>query len=99
MAIPPAQRRLAILACALALVGACAGAPVAPAALASRAAAWPEDWAIRFALRCQRSGEDVRVCACLASEIQRRWTPEEFQEREPEALAGELRRCRERVAE
>jgi len=89
-------RVAAFLAAALA---ACAGAPVAPPAPASKAATWPDDWSIRFALRCRSMGEEVRVCVCLANEIQRRWTPEEFREREPDALAGELERCRTLVAE
>lgn len=80
-------------------LAACAGAPVAPASPPSKAAAWPERWGIEFALRCRATGEDVRVCVCVANEIQRRWTPEEFREREPEALAPELQRCRELLAE
>lgn len=77
-------------------LGACATAPVAAPAAATNAALWPDDWGIKFALRCSDAGEDLRVCVCLANEIQRKWTPEQFQVREPDGLAEEVVRCRER---
>ena len=63
-------------------LGGCATTPVAAPAETTNAAAWPEDWGIKFALRCSEAGEDVRVCVCLANEIQRKWNPEQFQVRE-----------------
>ncbi len=61
------------------------------------AAQWPESWGIEFALRCSAAGEDVRVCTCIANEVQRRWTPEQFRARGPEGLQDEVRVCRERL--
>jgi len=90
---------------AVALVTACAtGRPAGPPAAArtdegksERMPGWPEPWGIEFGLRCAAAGEDVRYCACVAKEVQRRWTPEQFRFLEPGALEAEVRGCRARV--
>jgi hypothetical protein len=81
------------------LVMACASAkPVNhPAAAEERRARWPDTWGIEFGMRCAADGEDVRVCTCVASRVQERWTPEQFRSLGPEALRDEVRGCRERI--
>jgi hypothetical protein len=61
--------------------------------------AWPDEWGIRFAQRCQASGEDIRFCVCLASEVQQRFTPAELRERGLQGFQDGVRACRERVPE
>ncbi len=61
-------------------------------------AGWPESWGIEFGLRCAAAGEDVRFCACVAKEVQKRWTPEQFSSLGPEGLRDEVRVCRERIS-
>lgn len=83
-------------------VAACAaakpvGPPVAPDERGLEREGWPDSWAVEFGLRCAASGEDVRYCACVAKEIQRRWTPEQFEALDPEGLQEEVRRCRDRL--
>jgi hypothetical protein len=60
-------------------------------------AGWPDSWGIDFGLRCAAAGEDVRFCTCVAKEVQKRWTPEQFRSLGPEGLQDEVRACRERV--
>ncbi len=86
---------------ATALVTACAGggperrpaAASAPSASAQMPG-WPDTWRADFALRCSADGEDVRFCTCVADEIRRRWTPEEFRSRGPEGLREAVGTCR-----
>ncbi len=58
---------------------------------------WPESWGAKFGLRCASAGEDVRVCTCVASEVQKKWTPEQFKALGHEPLDAQRRVCRERV--
>ena len=77
-------------------VVACASArPERPPAGA--VAEWPESWGVEFGLRCAAAGEDVRFCTCVAKEVQRRWTPEQFRSIGSEGLQDEVRACRERI--
>jgi hypothetical protein len=100
----PTPRRTAALVVAVALVfTACTCRPARPPAVAGEdpksgtAATWPESWGVEFGLRCAKSGEDVRVCTCIANEVQKRWTPDQFRALGPEALREEVRVCRERI--
>jgi len=61
-------------------------------------AGWPDSWGIEFGLRCSATGEDVRFCACVANEVKKRWTPEQFKSLGPEGLRDEVRACRERTS-
>jgi hypothetical protein len=96
----------ALVASAAAMVIACAtGKPVSPPAAGAveeskskSKAGWPESWGIEFGLRCAATGEDVRFCTCVAKEVQKTWTPEQFRSLGPEALQGEVRLCRERFS-
>lgn len=89
--------RRARLALALLAVCGCSRRPAAPAE--AQAAAWPDSWRIDFAFRCTATGEDVRFCACLAEEVQRRWTPAQLQALGPDGMEPAVRACRERMAE
>jgi hypothetical protein len=89
---------------AVAAVIACASAPARPPATpateqgkADPAAQWPESWGVEFGLRCTAAGEDARVCTCIANEVQKKWTPEQFRSLGPEGLREEVRVCRERI--
>jgi len=83
----------------VAAVAACAASKPVPAPMTKAEAtpAWPDDWGIQFALRCVAAGNDARFCTCVADEIKKRWTPDEFKSVRPEALQDETRRCRERL--
>ena len=61
------------------------------------AAGWPESWGLEFGMRCAAAGEDVRFCTCVAKEVQKRWTPEQFRSLGSEGLQDEVRACRERI--
>ncbi len=89
---------------ATALVLACAGGrperrPAAASAGSESAEmpGWPETWRADFALRCSAGGEDVRFCTCVADEIRRTSTPEEFRSRGPEGLREAVATCRRRM--
>jgi len=58
---------------------------------------WPDEWGIEFALRCTAAGNDARLCTCVAEEVKKRWTPDEFTSVGPHALQDETRRCREHL--
>ncbi|HET9595475.1 MAG TPA: hypothetical protein VFP65_07830 [Anaeromyxobacteraceae bacterium] len=70
--------------------------PPAPARAAPRPG-WPETWGIDFAFRCARRGDDLRFCACVAEEVQARWTPEELEARGPGAMDEAARACHARL--
>jgi len=76
-------------------VGCATAGPERPPAAA--AAGWPDSWGVDFGLRCAAAGEDVRFCTCVAKEVQRRWTPEQFSSLGPDGLQDEVRACRERI--
>ncbi len=61
------------------------------------AARWPDSWGAEFGLRCAAAGEDIRVCTCVANEVQKTYTPEQFRSLGPEALREGMRVCRERL--
>ncbi len=64
---------------------------------AGAVAGWPDSWGVDFGLRCAAAGEDMRFCTCVAKEIQKRWTPEQFGSLGHEGLQDEVRACRERI--
>jgi hypothetical protein len=89
-----ARTIVAVTALMMAVAGCAASRPV-PTAVA--APTWPDDWGIQFALRCTAAGNDARFCTCLANEVQKRWTPEQFKALEPDGLQDEGRVCRDRL--
>ncbi len=82
----------------VAAVAACAASKPVPAPMTKAEAtpAWPDDWGIHFALRCAAAGNDARFCTCVADEVQKRWTPDQFKALGPDALQDEGRVFRER---
>jgi hypothetical protein len=103
MVRPPARALLAsltvsaVIACATARPEPPPGGAVTETSGSESLAGWPDSWGTDFGLRCAAAGEDVRFCACVAKEIQKRWTPEQFRSVGPEGLQDEVRACRERI--
>jgi len=58
---------------------------------------WPDSWGIEFGLGCAATGEDLLICACIAKEVQKKWTPEQFSSVGPDGLRDVVRLCSERV--
>jgi hypothetical protein len=95
-----ARSMVAVAAMMMAVAGCATSRPVPTSTLKAGAApTWPDDWGIQFALRCTAAGNDARFCTCLANEIQKRWTPEQFKTRGPDGLQDEGRVCRDRLHE